>query len=145
MVAMGTAAPRVVHSLPGRVRVHLPGWSRPELTSLEHRLRQARGVRGVRANALTGNVLIHFDPGVVDMTKLLLGVGPSPVRPGPTPNRLPVPQGPPARTGCAWAGLLPRMIDILASFVRRNPVGLILTGLEILALSSRYLAARPGI
>jgi hypothetical protein len=42
------------------------GWRR-----LETRLRRAKGVRHVRASHLTGNVLVHFDPSVINPERLL--------------------------------------------------------------------------
>ena len=63
--------PRLVHSLPGRMRVHLAGWPREAHWAVEARLRQVRGVHSVQANPLTGNVLIHFDPTATDEQTLL--------------------------------------------------------------------------
>ena len=54
--------PRVVHAIPGRMRVHLPGWEGRGPRGLEARLRRVLGVSSARANPLTGNVLIRFDP-----------------------------------------------------------------------------------
>lgn len=59
-------APRVVHSLPGRARVHLPQWSGSTARSLERSLCELEGVDSVRASARTGNVLVHFDRGATD-------------------------------------------------------------------------------
>ena len=55
-------APRVVHALPGRVRVHLPDWEGQGQRGLEGCLRRMRGVSDVRSSPLTRNVLVHFDP-----------------------------------------------------------------------------------
>lgn len=54
--------PQVLSLVPGRLRVHLPAWSRNHPSELERRLRSFPGVEDVQASALTGNVLIHFDP-----------------------------------------------------------------------------------
>src|SRR5918912_3010433 len=54
--------PRIVHALPGRVRVHLPDWEGQGQRGLEVRLHRLRGVRDVRSSPLTRNVLVHFDP-----------------------------------------------------------------------------------
>src|SRR5260221_8017840 len=54
--------PRVLHTVPGRVRVHVPGWSGQGKRSLETRLREVQGVWSAQANALTGNILLQFDP-----------------------------------------------------------------------------------
>ena len=63
--------PRLVHALPGRMRVHLAGWPRAGQCAVEARLRQVPGVHSVQANPLTGNVLIHFDPATTDERTLL--------------------------------------------------------------------------
>jgi copper chaperone CopZ len=63
--------PRLVHALPGRMRVHLAGWPREGPCAVEARLRQVPGVHSVQANPLTGNVLIHFDPTATDKQTLL--------------------------------------------------------------------------
>ncbi len=51
--------PRVVHTLPGRLRVHVPEWSGQGKRSIETQLRQVQGVRSVQANNLTSNILIQ--------------------------------------------------------------------------------------
>ena len=63
--------PRLVHALPGRMRVHLARWPRAGQCAVEARLRQVPGVHSVQANPLTGNVLIHFDPATTDERTLL--------------------------------------------------------------------------
>src|SRR5919199_4490307 len=65
------AEPRLLHAIPGRMRVHLPGWLGHDQRSLETRLRKVEGIKGVLANPVTGNVLIRFDPAVTDPSKLL--------------------------------------------------------------------------
>jgi hypothetical protein len=55
-------APRVLHALPGRVRVHIPGWSGQGKRNVETVLRSVQGVHRVRSNVFTGNILIYFDP-----------------------------------------------------------------------------------
>jgi cation-transporting ATPase I len=63
--------PRVLHTLPGRIRVHLPEWSGQGRRAIEATLRQIQGVQGVQANALTGNILIYFDPLLTDEQSVL--------------------------------------------------------------------------
>ena len=63
--------PRVLHRVPGRVRVHLPAWTGQGKRYIETRLRQVPGVRSVQANSLTGNILIQFDPTVIDEQHIL--------------------------------------------------------------------------
>ena len=60
-----------MHSLPGRMRMHLAGWPRAGQCAVEARLCQVPGVHSVQANPLTGNVLIHFDPTATDERTLL--------------------------------------------------------------------------
>jgi cation-transporting ATPase I len=63
--------PRLLHALPGRLRVHVPGLTKPEQGKLEIRLRQLRGVQSIQANAVTGNALILFDLAVTDQETVL--------------------------------------------------------------------------
>jgi cation-transporting ATPase I len=62
---------RVVHTLPGRLRVHVPEWSGQGKRSIETQLRQVQGVRSVQANNLTSNVLIQYDPAVTNEQTIL--------------------------------------------------------------------------
>jgi hypothetical protein len=70
-VSTAIEEPRLVHSLPGRMRVHLAGWPRAGQCAVEARLCQVQGVHSAQANPLTGNVLIHFDPTATDEQTLL--------------------------------------------------------------------------
>lgn len=63
--------PRLLHVTPGRARIHLPGWSGEGQRTLETRLRQVDGVVSARANGLTANVVLRFDPAVVSVDVLL--------------------------------------------------------------------------
>src|SRR5260370_26288925 len=61
---MGVAVvekPCILHTIPGRIRVHMPGWSGQGKRALEAQLRQVIGIHSVEANVLTGNILFHFD------------------------------------------------------------------------------------
>src|SRR5258708_33060640 len=60
-----------LHTVAGRVRIHVPEWSGEGKRSLEANLRQVEGVRGVQANAVTGNILIQLDPTVTSSQNLL--------------------------------------------------------------------------
>jgi hypothetical protein len=53
---------RVLSLVPGRMRLHLPGWTGDGQEQLETCLGRVRGVERVQANPLTGNVLACFDP-----------------------------------------------------------------------------------
>src|SRR5579859_2641746 len=68
MSVVATQEPRLVHALPGRARIHLPGWSGQGQRALEKRLRELPLVRSVQANGLTGNVLVLFDPAAAERT-----------------------------------------------------------------------------
>lgn len=63
--------PCVLHTLPGRIRIHFPEWTGQGKRAIETRLRQIQGVRSVQANALTSNILIQFDPQVVSEHTIL--------------------------------------------------------------------------
>ncbi len=63
--------PRVLSSIPGRIRVHLPHWSGKGQRFLEQRVRELPGVRRVEANSLTSNILIGFDPRTTNEDSLL--------------------------------------------------------------------------
>jgi cation transport ATPase len=65
--------PSVVHSLPGRLRVHLPRYT-AHGRRLAGPIRRLPGVTRARANPLTGNVLIEFDPRATDEDRLLDGL-----------------------------------------------------------------------
>ncbi len=69
--------PRVLHSLPDRLRVHLPAWSGDGPAQVELRLRRLPGVRRVQANPLTGNVVIGFDPRTTSEGILLSALAPN--------------------------------------------------------------------
>jgi hypothetical protein len=69
-----TEEARIVHKLPGRVRVHLPGWEGQGQRGLEARLRGIRGVNDVRSSTLTRNVLVRFDPDAADDESVLAAV-----------------------------------------------------------------------
>src|SRR5947209_511225 len=84
--------PSVLHATPGRIRVHIPDWPGQGQRGLEARLCQMQGVISARANALTANVLIRFDPAATNAVALvgalrsLVGAGieadePEPARP----------------------------------------------------------------
>src|SRR5437899_1152765 len=63
--------PRILHTIPGRLRVHLPAWSGQEKRKIETHLRQVQGVRKVQANGLTGNILVQYDPAVTSERTIL--------------------------------------------------------------------------
>jgi hypothetical protein len=65
---------RIVHALPGRLRVHLPRLSaatHAEVGRALSPLRRLAGVRRVSASPITGNVLVTYDPCRIDESRLL--------------------------------------------------------------------------
>ncbi|MDQ2798429.1 MAG: hypothetical protein M3Y13_02155, partial [Armatimonadota bacterium] len=75
--------PSLVHSVPGRVRVHLPALSAGNRRELENALRHQPGIQSVQANPDTGNVLIRFSPGLTDSRTVLDTVSAAARRPAP--------------------------------------------------------------
>src|SRR5829696_7924774 len=63
--------PRVVHAVPGRVRMHAPEWARAAPGRVEGHLRSLPGVECVRASATTGNVLVWFDADRLERDRIL--------------------------------------------------------------------------
>ncbi len=63
--------PRVMSLIPGRLRFHLPGWTVGEAKRVETALARVEGVRSVRANPLTRNILVQFDCRTTDADALL--------------------------------------------------------------------------
>ena len=55
--AVAVEWPRLLHALPGRMRVHLAGWPRAGQCAVETWLRQVPGVLNVQANSLTRNAM----------------------------------------------------------------------------------------
>ena len=94
MSVAGAEEARVLHTVPGRIRVHLQAWSGQGKRNLEAMLRQLQGVRKVQANALTGNVLIHFDPQVIHEQSILRAVHQFELPTGDLPDKEPA--SPPA-------------------------------------------------
>jgi hypothetical protein len=64
-------ATSVLSDVPGRLRVRVPGLRGDPLRALEEetQLGQVPGVRHVHANALTGSVLVDYDPSINDQLK----------------------------------------------------------------------------
>jgi hypothetical protein len=96
--------PQVLHRLPGRIRVHLPRWSGEAPEALEAHLRQVPGVRGARANSLTRNALVHFDPRTLAEADLLAVVGSFGAGPEAVPAAEPEPEPP---EGLGWGDAPP--------------------------------------
>ena len=67
----GVGGPRIIHSLPGRVRFHVPAISGAGAAHVEEQLGRMRGVLRVRASAHTRNVLVEFDSDRLDAQAIL--------------------------------------------------------------------------
>ena len=67
--------PQVVHTVQGRLRVHLPAWTGRGRTEIERRSRRVPGVLRAEANAITRNLLIVYDPAATDEQTLLAVLG----------------------------------------------------------------------
>jgi hypothetical protein len=69
---------KIVHQLPGRIKIHLPlikGVSVDKLKLLADRLfadfELPDGIKKVRPNPITGNVVIEYDPNKIDILVFL--------------------------------------------------------------------------
>jgi hypothetical protein len=62
---------RVLSQTPGRVRIHVSVWSNEPVESIEGRLLRVFGVEVVKANPLTSNVLVRFDPMLVGTEEIV--------------------------------------------------------------------------
>ncbi len=54
--------PEILSQIPGRLRIHLPGWDGSNPERIENQVQEVAGIQSVQANPLTGNVLIRFNP-----------------------------------------------------------------------------------
>lgn len=81
---------QVLHSLPGRLRLHLPGWSGSDACAVEARFRDIPGVRRAEVSPLTRNVLVLYDPDLTHPERFLAGAGTpaarAPAEPAPPPR-----------------------------------------------------------
>jgi hypothetical protein len=66
----------VLSQIPGRLRVHLPDWRDELAEQIEARLLEVPGVQAVRANPLTRNVLVEFDPDAATVPAILAALQP---------------------------------------------------------------------
>jgi cation-transporting P-type ATPase I len=78
--------PRVLHSLPGRVRIHVPGMSSTGVGAAEQRLRRIRGVVRVSASSLTENVLVEFDSARLEPGTIVKRLARMVARPADSPS-----------------------------------------------------------
>lgn len=66
-----TEEPVVLHTVAGRVRIHLPSWEGSDGPALGRQLRAIGGVRKAEVNPTTGNALIVFDPAETDSRRIV--------------------------------------------------------------------------
>src|SRR5690242_11918386 len=71
------AGPRLLHALPGRVRIHIPGLPQRGQHWVEARLGGVPGVHTIRANPLTRTMLVLFDPTRTTYAAILAAVAES--------------------------------------------------------------------
>lgn len=80
IITRGLSRVKVVHRLPGRVRIHIPILSHAsprwvnQLHLLEKILSVPRGVNQVDIEPRTGNILIVYDPSILNEQDILNGV-----------------------------------------------------------------------
>ena len=65
------ATPCVLHTIPGRMRIHLPEWSGQGKLALEEHIGQMQGIYKIQTNSLTKNALVLFDPTITDEQAIL--------------------------------------------------------------------------
>jgi hypothetical protein len=152
--------PQLLHSIPGRIRVHLPHWGGLECEALQRRIRLLPGVRGVVANPLTGNVLIRFDPlrtsaqGLLPLLSSVLANSPAPAgqsrgRPRKLRTLGKSVEGEVAAAGSSRVRTVsrhaPAIVSLVLSLVTcTTPLGLVRVALETLQLCGELTASSPA-
>lgn len=63
--------PRILSTIPGRLRLHLPEGAAETRRAVERRLRALPGTREVRGSDATGNVLVLYDPSMTGERTIL--------------------------------------------------------------------------
>lgn len=143
----------VVHTLPGRLRLHIPRLAQLGAERIEEQVRGLPGIESARANALTGNVLVEYDPqrltaadvraalaalAALDSTNVSAHLP----RTSPltqTRNTVPSPAtrpGTPPRVAAERVGLVLKGASLALSLssLAGNPLALAVTGVEALQL-----------
>ena len=78
---------QVLHALPGRLRLHLPGWSRGAPAELEGAVCAVPGVRRASVSATTRNILVLYDPRLASVESVQAALrGVPAAQGGPTPG-----------------------------------------------------------
>ena len=65
-----------VHALDGRLRIKIPKvkGAAGQAQEVERHLRQSAGIEEVSANPTTGNVLIHYNPRLIDQEDIIFSL-----------------------------------------------------------------------
>ncbi|MBD3288221.1 hypothetical protein GF337_05400 [candidate division KSB1 bacterium] len=77
MIVSQLLRPQVIHQLPGRLRIHIPGVRYipkkldGDVDQFIDKLKFANGVRSVDVNLISGNVLIYYDKALIDETSVI--------------------------------------------------------------------------
>jgi cation-transporting P-type ATPase I len=66
---------RVLSAVPGRIRVHLEGWSGESARSVEAQVRRIAGVQSAQARSITRNMLVHYDCHEIGEQEILSAIG----------------------------------------------------------------------
>ena len=139
MISAATHELRIVSAIPGRLRLHVPACAPSALEAIEATLRDVRGIRSVKANALTGNLLVHFDQVVVSADELLVIVSGL----SHTQER-PLERAPSSRARMRLVHAPAVASIVLALIAARTPLQYLMAGAEALELVSGLSAARSG-
>jgi hypothetical protein len=74
------ARPRVVHRLPGRLRIHvpllnrMPGDQKIDQGKVDRLVTSIPGMRCATVNRVSGNILLDYDPRILDEQRILAGM-----------------------------------------------------------------------
>lgn len=133
--------PRMVRSLPGRARVHVPNLSQRDVRAIEVHLRLVPGINAVHANSVTDNLLVLYDARATNDEDILTAL-----RQAPTGARAVPPAGD-AAVKVQAAAQAPRVISTGRGGQKRARIAV--RGLERdPGLSQRVverLERRPGV
>lgn len=143
-----------VHAIRGRVRLRVSALEdRPDLKgALEEQLRRQPGIRAASASAVTGKLLVYYEPdrglpeviGAVEVTVRLAAAQPKPQPKWttPPPGARPLPaQSPAAQAGSRAAGFLRDLLRSLAEL--RKPPPRTMTARDLVRMAAPERPPRP--
>jgi len=63
----------ILHHVPGRIRIEVPAIRELPIRTLERlsNISFPQGIKNIRPNPLTGSLLIHYDPGLINIVTYL--------------------------------------------------------------------------